>query len=76
MGNIQKVVKPYKFSIGQHVVVSATRFDRVPVTGTFKIMALLPAEAGEQQYRIKNDREAFERRVGESRLTLANRDFR
>jgi hypothetical protein len=40
-------------------------------TGTFEIMALLPACDGERQYRIKHGREAFERMVGERRLRSA-----
>lgn len=61
-----------KFSIGQRVTLSATRFDRFPQAGTFKIMALLPASNGEQQYRIKHDMEAFERMVDECRIIAAS----
>lgn len=71
MGRIEKIGGRYRFSVGQRVTLSSTRFERVPVAGDFKVTAQLPAEEGEHQYRVKHDREAFERRVGEHRLTLA-----
>ncbi len=71
MGRIETAAKPYRFTIGQQVVLSATRLERLPVVGSFRIIARLPAELGEHQYRVKHDREAFERRVGEYRLTAA-----
>ena len=62
---------PYRFSVGQQVVVSTAGFDRLPVSGAFRVTARLPTEQGEHQYRIKHERELFERKVGEHRLTLA-----
>jgi len=70
MGTSDKTVTLSRFSVGQRVSLSATRFERVPI-GSYRIVAQLPAEAGEHQYRVKHEREAFERRVGEYRLTLA-----
>ena len=70
MVTIEKTVKRYRFSVGQRVSLSATRFERVPI-GAYRVTAQLPAEDGEHQYRVKHEREAFERRVGEHRLTLA-----
>jgi hypothetical protein len=61
----------HRFSVGQHVTLAPAPFDRAPQTGTFEIMALLPASDGERQYRIKHGREAFERMVGEYRLRSA-----
>jgi len=69
MGTIDEAVRPDKFPVGQRVQLAANRFDRVPVAGSFEIMARLPSDLGERQYRIKHEREAFERRVGEYRLS-------
>lgn len=69
MGKIGEAAKADRFSIGQRVALAATRFDKVPLGGGFQIVACLPVELGERQYRIKHDREAFERRVGEYRLS-------
>ena len=62
---------PYRYTVGQRVTLAGLRSDRLPVAGSFRIVAQLPAEAGEHQYRVKHDQEAFERHVGEFRLTLA-----
>lgn len=69
VGKYEEKDRPHRFSVGQWVSVSATRFEMASLPGAFKIMALLPAKDGERQYRVKHDREAFERMVGESRLT-------
>ncbi len=60
----------YRFSVGQKVSVSTAGTDRLPTVGSFRVTARLPAEQGEQQYRIQHEREVFERKVGENRLTL------
>jgi hypothetical protein len=69
MGKINEAVMPDKFPVGQRVQLAANRFDRVPLSGNFEIVARLPSDQGERQYRIKHDGEAFERRVGEYRLS-------
>lgn len=61
----------HRFSVGQYVTLAPAPFDMTAQTGTFEIMALLPACDGERQYRIKHGREAFERMVGERRLRSA-----
>lgn len=68
---MEEAVRPYKFAVGQKVVLKASRFERVLVAGTFEVTARLPAEDGEPQYRIRHGRDAFERRVGEHRLAPA-----
>ena len=69
MGKIDEAAKADKFPVGQRVALAATRFDKVPVAGAFHIVACLPVEQGERQFRIKHEGEAFERRVGEYRLS-------
>ena len=71
MGKIEQAGKSHKFAVGQKVILKASRFERVLVSGTFEVTARLPAEDGEPQYRIRHGRDAFERRVGEHRLALA-----
>ena len=71
MGRIVNSAVRYRFSIGQRVTLSGTRLEKVPVAGDFQVTAQLPYDGGEHQYRVKHDREAFERRVGEHRLILA-----
>jgi hypothetical protein len=59
----------HKFKVGQLVDFAPSR----PGTGTsgrpYEIVRLLPAEAGELQYRIKSKSEAFERVAKESELS-------
>ncbi len=58
----------HRFQLGQRVTISL----RTPFTagsrGVFKIVHQLPAEAGDNMYRIKSDMERNERVVGESKL--------
>jgi hypothetical protein len=60
----------HKFKIGQLVY-----FDVPPnlgaATGVYYITAQLPATGGEFQYRIKSEREAFERVAREAQLIRA-----
>jgi hypothetical protein len=62
----------HKFSVGQRVTLSAIRLEMIPLAGAFKVVALLPAKDDEWQYRVKHDREAFERMVSEGRLASAD----
>lgn len=56
-----------RFKPGQHVMVRPhASFAGRP--GLYKIMRVLPKENSGQKYRIKSDREAFERILGESGL--------
>jgi hypothetical protein len=54
-----------KFSAGQNVTMIPSRTYRAP-PDIFKVMRLLPAEAGNPQYRIKSLRDGHERVVTES----------
>ena len=46
-------VSGHKFKIGQTVTYTSGSFGRGGVSGTYKVMQLLPAEGGDFQYRIK-----------------------
>jgi hypothetical protein len=62
------VLRTHKFSIGQNVRYTAGPYSRIGVSGSFKVVKLLPPEGDEQQYRIKSVGEAFERVAKESQL--------
>jgi hypothetical protein len=56
------------FAPGQSVRLSnASRFT-LAAPGDYKITRLLPERAGELQYRVRSDKEAYERVVGENEL--------
>jgi hypothetical protein len=58
----------HSFVAGQSVRFSrASRFTPA-ATGDFKITRLLPESAGELQYRVRSDKEAYERVVGQNEL--------
>lgn len=42
--------------------------------GMYRIVRALPLESGQQQYRVRNDSETFDRIVDESRLEPAGLD--
>ena len=56
-----------KFSAGQRVSIARGGGFGAPA-GTFRIVSVLPREAGPQQYRVRADAESFERVVDEARL--------
>jgi hypothetical protein len=67
----QNTVVIHRFGIGNMVRVSATF--RLPnaAAGTYRIVAQLPQRDGEFQYRIKSDREPYDRVVKEDELRFA-----
>lgn len=58
----------HKFKVGQSVRLSAASIDR-GVAGIYKVMAQLPEERGEHQYRVQSTTSPQQRVVIESRLT-------
>jgi hypothetical protein len=59
----------HKFRVGQTVELVAP--SRRHALGVYQIVALLPIEQGEPQYRIKSVTEAHERRAFEHELRAA-----
>jgi hypothetical protein len=56
-----------KFGAGQRVsVVRSGAFSAA--AGTYRVVSVLPAERGPQQYRVRNDGETFDRVLDEARL--------
>ena len=62
------VLKSHKYTVGQTVLYMAGPLNRATADGAYKIIKLLPSDGEEQQYRIKNIQEAFERVAKESQL--------
>jgi hypothetical protein len=67
----QNTVVIHRFGIGKIVRFSATL--RLPnaAAGTYRVVAQLPQRDGEFQYRIKSDREPYDRVVKEDELRFA-----
>jgi hypothetical protein len=59
----------HKYAVGQTVGYSPSRWSMRGGDGSCKIVRLLPADAGENLYRIKCPSEPFERMAKESELT-------
>ena len=56
-----------RFSAGERVSLTQSRLLGAP-GGIYRIVRVLPHEAGPQQYRVKNETENFERVVEEARI--------
>ena len=61
-------LKSHKFSVGQSVYFTSGVIGRAGVTGSYRIVRLLPPEGDDFQYRIKSVGEAYERVAKESQL--------
>ena len=57
----------HKFKVGQRVHLSASGLTR-HIAGIYKVLALLPDERGEQQYKVENSAGTQQRVVWESHL--------
>jgi hypothetical protein len=58
----------HNFVSGQSVrLANGSRFT-LAAPGDYKITRLLPERAGELQYRVRSDKEAYERVVGENEI--------
>lgn len=60
----------HKFKVGQLVIYSPGKRQELAPPGDYKVTRLLPIEAGDFQYRIKNALEPYERSAGESQLAF------
>lgn len=59
---------PHGFAIGQSVELSPGRLDGNVPRGTYTILRLLPNDASDREYRVRNARDGHERVVRESQL--------
>ena len=58
----------HKFKVGQMVELVPAHFGLIPSGRAYKVLRLLPRDAGQHQYRIKTITEEFERVAKESDL--------
>jgi hypothetical protein len=61
----------HRFSVGAMVRLSRGRTPPNAVTGPYEVLATLPERDGDLQYRIKSEREPFQRIMTEDELELA-----
>ena len=59
----------HKFKVGQLVDFTPARLGMATSGRPYEVVRLLPAEAGELQYRVKSKSESFERVAKESELS-------
>jgi hypothetical protein len=57
----------HRFKVGQRVSIRR-RHAQLDGSGDYKIIRLMPASEGENQYRVKGNAEPFERVVKESEI--------
>jgi hypothetical protein len=58
----------HRFAIGRRVQLCHAIRQRNAVSGPYEILALLPEREGELQYRIKSEREPYQRVMKEDEL--------
>ena len=61
----------HKFKVGQSVRLSSAAINR-GVAGVYKVVALMPEERGDQQYRVQSTAGAQQRVVWESQLSAVS----
>ena len=59
---------PHGFSVGQNVEFLPGRYDGNIPRGTYTVVRLLPNDAADREYRIKNQTDGHERVVRESQI--------
>jgi hypothetical protein len=59
----------HKFSVGQTLFFEPSIFEAGTRGGAYSVVRLLPAESGDNQYRLKNIADGHERVVRESQLS-------
>ena len=64
----------HKFKVGDRLKFSPSRWSMRSQEAQCLVVRLLPAEAGESQYRVKCSNEPFERIVRESELAVSPLD--
>ena len=61
----------HRFAVGRIVRISGGLSARNAAAGTYKVVAQLPERDGALQYRIKSEREPFQRIIKEDELDAA-----
>lgn len=60
----------HKFKIGQILMFSPSIFEPAIRKGHYKVVSLLPADGGDNQYRLKSEQDGHERVVREGQLAV------
>ncbi|MDR3515511.1 MAG: hypothetical protein P4M00_06830 [Azospirillaceae bacterium] len=63
-------VNGHMFKVGQTLFFSPSIFEAATRRGNYRVVALLPADGGDNQYRVKSATDGHERVVRESQLQL------
>lgn len=58
----------HSFAIGQSVELTLNRFEGTAPPGLYTVVRLLPNDASDREYRVKNVRDGHERVVRESQI--------
>jgi hypothetical protein len=61
-------MQPHGYSVGQSVELTPGRYDGTVPSGTYTVLRLLPNDAPDREYRVRNLRDGHERVVRESQL--------
>ena len=61
-------LKSHKYAVGQSVYYTAGMANGAAVSGSYRVVRLLPPDGEDFQYRIKSMSEAYERVARESQL--------
>jgi hypothetical protein len=61
----------HKFNVGQSLFFSPSIFEAATRKGLFRVVSLLPADGGDNQYRLKSETDGHERVVREGQLAVA-----
>jgi hypothetical protein len=65
-------MQPHRFEVGQNVELLAGFLTPRDALGHYTVVRLLPNDAADREYRIKNDRDGHERVVRESQMRLGS----
>ena len=58
----------HKYTVGQSLFFSPSIFESATRKGMFRVVCLLPADGGDNQYRLKSETDGHERVVREAQL--------
>lgn len=64
----ETTMSPHKFAVGQAVELVPGRFDGNVPRGVYTILRLLPNDAPDREYRVRNAADGHERVLRESQL--------
>jgi len=63
-----------KFGVGQRVSIPRSAPYSAAPSGSYRIVSALPRDQGPQQYRVRNESEAFDRILDEARFEAFSAD--